>query len=260
LLGGLFDIFYINTVSGKRFRCRVDVMVHLQLYAYSKTIKQMSREEIFDLSVESREKVLIAYQFDRLNGQCSDIKQIGDNVVVYPVASHDQLMTNDLHFGFGVATVIDWGEISDLPGFHTKFQLYPVGFKCLRQELDIALDRIVDCLCEIDSHITYDSNNNEITAPLFRISICWVLDKAGVQKCNRVYEGKSPQLAWQAAMLETIGINDNQVLKIEENKDSNVIDSVLYNCMDEEEKMLRKNLMETRREYMRALHKAQVKL
>lgn len=43
--------------------------------------------------------------------------------------------------------------------------------------------------------------------PLFRITVAWEIDK---KQEVRVYEARSPQQAWQAAVLEKIGISENE--------------------------------------------------
>lgn len=234
-----------------------------------------------------------------------------------------------LYFGFGNTTILEWGRITPSAMFHTKNQLYPIGFKCVRREHDILLDRPVDCYCEIlstevqsvstDAELTVDGTlaSSGITdvIPLFRISICWLLGRGGNEKCVKVYEGKSPQLAWQAAMLETVGVpatvaEKEAAIKSEPAPETNdvltgkatavcaggavsVCDPVTVSAgaevvaappstvtvpssaitassaaepseltesedMDDEEKALRKTLMETRKECMRVIRSAQV--
>ena len=54
------------------------------------------------------------------------------------------------YFAYGNTLVLDWGTIVPWPGFHNKRHIYPFGFKCIRQEHDVLLDKVVDVLCEVD--------------------------------------------------------------------------------------------------------------
>jgi hypothetical protein len=54
------------------------------------------------------------------------------------------------YFTYGNTVILDWGQIVPSGHFHNRTQLYPLGFKCIRQEIDTKLNRLVDCLCEID--------------------------------------------------------------------------------------------------------------
>lgn len=146
------------------------------------------------------------------------------------------------YFAYGNTVVLNWGQI--IPGghFHNRQQLFPLGFKCVRQELDVKLNRLVDCFCEIDYTIV--QSNKESTSkssgkgaseavhkriqsasleelvtkhrsllrPLFRISVAWNYNASTTEDIKRgacdvktvvkVYEGRTPQLAWQSVMLE----------------------------------------------------------
>ena len=233
-------MFYVSPPPvGKRHRCRVDAIIALGLSSYSKTIKHMTRDEIADMAIENREKQFIAYQFDRLGNECKQVIEEGNEIRVVPLKEEEELTvsedklssqllsTNDsnpavfqtparsnklkeLYFGYGNVTILSWGKVSKNPAFHTRTQIYPIGLKFIRTEVDVALDRTVDCLCEILTHPEISPNNdNEMTVtPLFRITICWLLGRKCEKKVIRVYEGTTPQMAWQAAMLETVGISD----------------------------------------------------
>ena len=85
---------------------------------------------------------------------------------------YDTLHT-DSYFTIGNCTILNWGEILiNEPGFHTWAQIFPIGFKCLRQEHDLALDRPVDVLLEIDKTVE-TMNDVLVVCPLFRISVHW---------------------------------------------------------------------------------------
>jgi hypothetical protein len=161
------------------------------------------------------------------------------------------------YFTLGNITVLDWGKISHDPAFHSATHIYPVGFRCIRQEHDVAMNRVVDCLCEIDS----DEDESGKKHPVFRLTVAWKSPKYKVDNGRgsqvgspradadlegdaiekpaeaseevvapkpeeeaekaekaeketslvRVYEARSPQQAWQAAMLETEGIADDSL-------------------------------------------------
>ena len=223
-----------------------------------------------------------------------------------------------LYFGYGTTTVLNWGTVSSNSSFHTSTHVYPVGFKCVRQEHDAVLDRAVDCYCEIleqsvksisiDDEVlntsssthsnhsvngttngsssdntsnTANNNDNESTVttiiPLFRISVCWLLGARAEERCVRVYEGTSPQIAWQAAMLETAGLSemtaipaptdtehktetttDTTITSVEIKSQTETDTEMTLEDMDEEEVELRQRLMAMRKEHMRVLHQAQV--
>lgn len=76
------------------------------------------------------------------------------------------------YFAAGNITVLNWGCIRTDALFHTGHQLFPVGFRCIRQEMDLVVDRPVDCLCEID--VTQQVVDGQVVErPLFRISVEW---------------------------------------------------------------------------------------
>lgn len=227
------DITYVSPApANRRHRSRVDALITLGLSPYAKAIKHMSREEIADMAVEIREKLLVAYQFDRLGNECLELVRNGDDIVVIPCPKADEIpldgilasdvvladnrdpvtavkLPEKLYFGFGNITIVEWGRLVPDNAFHSLTELYPLGFKCVRQEHDIALDRVVDCCCEVLSQSQKTDSGQEEMVPLFRISVCWMLGRRGDERCVRVYEGRSPQLAWQAVLLEQIGLEQN---------------------------------------------------
>lgn len=156
-----------------------------------------------------------------------------------------------LYFSFGNITILDWGRLSTCSNFYTPTQLFPVGFRCIRQEHDMVTNRVVDCLCEVlevPSKASFDSEDEEdasLTEPLFRISIAWTLPYGG--KVTRVYEGRTPQIAWQGAMLESL----ENAATVEENDDDEA------DAMTDSEMELRNELMELRRNKMKILSAGQ---
>ena len=106
----------------------------------------------------------------------------------------------------------------------------------------------MDCLCEIDAAV-----DGKSVYPIFRISIAWSTDFG--QPCIRVYEAKSPQLAWQAAMLESIGLEYSVNIFSDDAPDDS--GEAADQGMDEEEMQLRNEIRETRRDYFRALRNEQ---
>ena len=201
-----------------------------------------------------------------------------------------------------------------------------MGFKCIRQEHDALLDKVVDIQCEIDAmhddtkpntphtpHTPHTqgalgapgtgtgisgvagapglsvARNNKTLVPLFRVTVAWEIKGKQVV---RVYEARSPQQAWQAAVLEKIGIesatenNGSQPVlvkneedmdveksdvekleKVRENEENeeeaekdkegevkeNEEKSLYYESEDEEECRLRSEIRDQRRTFFRAL-------
>ncbi len=187
------------------------------------------------------------------------------------------------YFTYGNCTVLSWGTIRTTGPFHNRNQFFPVGFRCIRQEHDILLDRVVDCLCEIISFSvpkTEDSKNNssvDYAMPLFRLTVAWELDDD--TQVIRVYEGKSPQLAWQSAMLERVGVpkDIDEIDSLDSLQDltattalparsasgaqdalSSLKEMHALEDEDDEERHLRNLVMEKRRSYFRALSYGQV--
>jgi hypothetical protein len=98
--------------------------------------------------------------------------------------------------------------------------IFPIGFKCVRQEHDALLDKIVDIKCEIEAmndeskahtnnnvHGQRDGHTPRNLVPLFRVTVAWEIKGKQVV---RVYEARSPQQAWQAAVLEKIGLEPTE--------------------------------------------------
>eukprot|EP00981_Chlorochromonas_danica_P012889 scaffold5518_cov193-Ochromonas_danica.AAC.4 len=217
-------------------------------------------------------------------------------------------------FAMGNITILSWGTIiTTHPAFHTNHQIYPLGFRCLRQEHDTFLEKVVDCLCEIDalcrltptsttttsssSSMTSGGNGNDdglvifssllpslqadilahaeerIIEPIFRISVQWTLPNGA--KTVKVYEARSPQYAWQGAMLEHIGLEgdipkecllSNQDGKKEASQRVQFLhhshsqdDGCCYPILpiDEEENSLRSKIRNLRRNYFRVIRNEQ---
>lgn len=128
-------------------------------------------------------------------------------------------------FAYGNITVLDWGRISSSPGFHSTNQLFPIGFKCIRQEHDLLLDKVVDCYCEIKS-VPYTplksenadldlstSSSRTVQRPLFRVTVAWKIPvsngaNSSVETVMKVYEGLTPKIVWQMVQSETLGLRD----------------------------------------------------
>lgn len=316
LLSGIIDIAYVSN-RGRRYRNRVDVACSLGLMQAAKNAKSMSREQMFLVAMEIREKHLISQLLGATNGICDEIQYISDNATIMcngkaignvltgkpkpfefarhllrvhsmtgdtvPYAlnkqtSNDETRTN-IFFSFGNVTVLNWGTISPDPAFHSSTQIYPIGFKCIRQEHDVTLDKVVECLCEIDTITDEHAVTKAVTVmPLFRLSVAWVMNNG--ERRVRVYEARSPQQTWQAAMLETEGVDltaqniesnlstivrehipsqseSSEKLSIDgptgsSNEDSKT-DIQSFESMDEEEILLRNQICEERRKYFRAL-------
>ncbi|CAM6000090.1 unnamed protein product [Sphagnum balticum] len=247
---GLLDVYYFNP-RNKKFRSRVEVAVSLGLMPSISQIKNMSRPQHYISAMENREKFLVtqlcgafpADSYDKVlyfedsilflrkneilneaHGDCAArIKEFISSDTEPSYALNTEKRYNTDFFSLGTVTVIDWGRILPDPSFHTATQIYPLGFKCLRQELDLALNRVIDCCCEVRA--AEESVKGElVTCPLFRISVEWEVpvsrsegaasSRAGgrgvapeYMKVVKVYEALSPQQAWQAALLETVGLD-----------------------------------------------------
>lgn len=320
LLSGLIDVNYLN--NHKRCRHRVDVACSLGLMTAAKITRNLSREQLYLIAMEFREKHLISQLLGSSNGLCDEIRYVDDNATILyngeivgifqpkedlpgsilessndidilpesvsimdvpngkseadtsrtgPTESVDSLKSeNDvrkrIYFAFGNVIILSWGNIIPNPAFSNASYIYPVGFKCLRQEYDVALDRIVECLCEI---VAYSTESNSILQfsdikdstvqtiyPLFRLTVAWII-KDG-ERVVRVYEAKSPQSVWQAAMTETVGIDSKSSSFLKSSVPTTVI-SQLENCdvnfepMDDEERLLRNRIIEERKHYFRCL-------
>jgi hypothetical protein len=215
LTQGLLDFFY-NHLDGRRYRSRTEIMqMQFKKYAHSS-----SRAYYHSLAREYREKLLLIFLLNVRSAPSTAIALENCNsLMLFPV---EDLTSQHIFFSFGNITVLEWGKIIDNETFHNSNQLFPLGFKCLRQEHDVVSDIVVDCLCEIDaicrdsidrlSHFSSLSDEDQnralicsnwtIVSPLFRITICWI-NSSGENEL-KVYEARSPQQAWQAAMLESL--------------------------------------------------------
>jgi hypothetical protein len=267
LTAGLLEIFYFNP-RGKKFRSRVEVACFLNLMPSIKSLRTMTKDQFYLNAIENRERHLISQQLALCNFACDEIifhndiitlvnlnepkkdeadatpeVENGEKTAAAVVKTEgDEALgvsfagAKNVHFTFGNLVVLDWGRIIPDPAFHTTNQLYPLGFKCLRQEHDVTLDRVVDCLCEIDAvfeggdgaSVLYMLKHNlpidphRPLQPLFRLSVAWHIgDETSIGTATeqehvqvRVYEARSPQQAWQAAMLESLGIKDESMLSV----------------------------------------------
>lgn len=247
LAAGTLDVFYCSPSSNK-FRSRVDAIGEMGIIPGSRSLRSMSREQLYDIAVETREKLLVAQQLQVSlhRGPCSLIEYKDDQAVLsfaepYSPISVSNIDTIKPYFAVGNITVLSWGRVIPEEPFHTNYQIYPLGFRCLRQEHDAFYDRIVDCLCEIDS-----LSDGDRIIPLFRISVAWISEQG--LPFVRVYEAKSPQVAWQAAMLEPLGLDNTPITYAFDHSSTEV---------DADELRLRRELMELRREYFRALRSEQ---
>lgn len=256
----------------KLYRSRVEAACGAGFMPHYKVLSQMTRDQMHEHSVETRDRFVVSQHLQVHGFKCFGIELkdeiehgimavANDNICFTEGCSSDtdpntghvdvsEIVRSvkpdkDICFAFGNCTVLDWGRIlPNNPAFHTKSQLYPFGFKCIRQEQDLVLHTIVDCLCEIlsvpDVNVETDSDYSKCS-PLFRITVSWLIDAPDIdakpsqpeinntaldtderfmyKKCSRVvrvYEGKTPQQAWQGVLLETIGTaGDESVQYIE---------------------------------------------
>jgi hypothetical protein len=259
---GAIDVFYYSP-SSKRYRSRMEAVIGMLAIQNNRTLRGMSKVQLHDVSLETREKLLISQQLQvhADKGVCTAVEYVDDEIVLrmtaLPFASPDA-GTSSSHvkpyFAMGNIAVLSWGTIVADTAFQTLTQIYPLGFKCVRQEHDLVYDRIVDCFCEIDSVVSDGGS----VYPLFRISIAWVTELN--QPCVRVYEAKSPQLAWQAAMLEPLGVDYSAPALVPPGLDDqgNPTGSLAFDgVMDDEELLIRSEIRDARRDYFRALRNEQ---
>lgn len=105
--------------------------------------------------------------------------------------------------------------------------------------------------------------------PLFRVTVAWEINN---EQVVRVYEARSPQQAWQAAVLEKIGIEssppttendgntaDSAAVKVDENLTDDKNDKNDGHDIDEKEKEERKKEKEKELEKERELIKLKIK-
>lgn len=245
---GIVDVFYYSNLN-KKYRSRIEAIIGLGISQSIRTLRAMSKLQLHEISLETREKHLVGQVLyhNPMRGTCTHLSYEDGHVIA--TFAHEQTSI-PAHirpcFAIGNITVLSWGRISPDSSFHTSTQIYPIGFKCLRQEHDAYYDRVVDCLCEIEA-----VDESGVQVPFFRISISWVGEHN--QAFVRVYEAKSPQLAWQAAMLETLGIEYTETHVPHDMSAVSSRDLV----MDREEAGLREQIREVRRDYFRALRAEQ---
>jgi hypothetical protein len=227
----------------------------------------MPRQQIYCIARENREKYIIAELLIQNEGICHGVIHNGDHLSFIINSKSMEIdgdnTDNELtkvknhhkqYFTFGNTTVLNWGKITTSPGFHNACHIFPVGFKCIRQEFDSELDKVVDCVCEVDYY-----NENDIMIPLYRLTVSWELEFGKME--IKVYEAKTPQQCWQSAMLENLGQSNNNT-EIDNNIDKNNNEIELKDEdntveSDDEEKLLRTDLRELRRNYFRAIRSEQ---
>eukprot|EP01036_Dinobryon_divergens_P023401 gene23401-31743_t len=306
LATGLLDFTYVHTAKdGKKtkLRGRAEALTFIGLLPSFKTIKNMTKDHCYINAEENRERHILSqllsvhgFACDEIsydNGvmtikkgsetYCSglpvfDMLSATSPLVAAPVSSYDAF------FAYGTSIILQWGTIvTDNPAFHTNCQLFPLGFRCIRMEQDVSLDRVVDCLCEVDG--VYEISESERSyystllaaakddaeraalsthdlVPLFRITVSWQIGAEPVAMI-RVYEARSPQQAWQAAMLESLGLSatlkglttNDQTLSLLSDADEIAVDD--FEEPDAEEFRLRTQIREQRRSYFRALRTEQ---
>eukprot|EP01038_Epipyxis_sp_PR26KG_P006174 gene6174-8504_t len=290
---GQTEISYMR--RGKRFRNRAEIAFSLGLISAND-----DEAQLYSLiaAVEFREKALLSQQLALCDFQCHQINYINDVIVIDNNPSNiskrvelsvmTSMYDQNYYFSVGNTIILDWGIIINYSSFFTVTQIFPIGFKCIRQEHDILLDTIVDCLCEIDgifesSGELYSEARKSKTleemlnewgpmAALFRLTVAWKTTDG--THSNRVYEARSPQQVWQAAMLEnevTTPIIDiltipklPSISNLSSGGIANPIDggfllspSYELEGMDKEELLLRSEVREARRAFFRALRKEQ---
>ena len=146
----------------------------------------------------------------------------------------------------------------------------------MRQEHDSLLDKVVDIKCEIEAlpddtrqnntHGNSHAHTHKNIVPLFRVTVAWEINN---EQVVRVYEARSPQQAWQAAVLEKIGIESTTPAA---ENDGKTADSVIVkdddklkddkndgDDVDEKEKEERKKEKEKELEKERELAKMKIK-
>eukprot|EP01031_Cornospumella_fuschlensis_P034886 gene34886-42245_t len=280
---GLLEVDYY-TPEGKKCRNRTEVIAHLS--SLKKTSKNTPREQHFVSAMEYREEILLAQKLASYNFTCDAIKYISDKIVILPVQPE---LEDSSFFCMGNMTVISWGKVVAFDGFHTQHGIFPLGFRCVRQEQDNILNCVVDCLLEVDavckekggkavfySSLPADDTDLKSFATveaIFRISVQWLLPNFA--KVVKVYEGKTPHTVWQAVKLETFGSSSSDIPSefilpredglLEEAERASLIKHdetrsyILRACIpvDEEEIALRSQLKEERKLYFKALHAEQ---
>ena len=269
---GRADEITLNDLNEKDGYVNILVRSSESQLEHLKKLKEENRAQ-FDAIYTSEEQVM---KFESKHHSARPLQNI--------TYSSDAIMNR---FSFGSSTVMNWGRvIPHIPLFHKAHHVFPLGFQCLRLEHDVILDQVVECLCEIHAILPSgkpskiqnqlaltdpaDLNEEEKEiqinlVPLFRLTVGWVVGpKDNKKEVRRVYDGNSPAIAWQAAMLERTGLDeDTQVENMEGKVDSTVINRGLESGEmeeeDEEEMALRIEVTEKRRLFFRALRDQQNK-
>ena len=302
---GFLDVLYgpLNgdQVKSRKFRHRVEILSALNVLPNYRTYRQMSPAQMEILATENREKALLS-ELISLTAEVGVINEVtyNANVLTVKVQNNVDKCTypypkDNNYFSFGNITVLDWGKVIPENGFHTSSQIYPIGFKCIRQEYDILLEKVIDCFCEFDSvaeiqRIQKDKGGKivveemTVLVPLFRLTIGWLVNGSETPVV-RIYEAKSPQAAWQAAMLERLGVNNapsetvdssDKIIpdigislshsdSLNDNSEHNNMagspasstPDIDFESSDEEEMNIRKEIRDLRRVYFRALRAEQ---
>lgn len=275
-LRGLYEVWYLNK-NRRKYKTRVAVQMSLGMIQHCKSRKLMPRYIVASLAKELRERFLISELIfahptphsirefyytsdDDIQMRCVDSDPSTNKLVEFPL---------NVYFACGNTTIIHWGKIISNGFFHTRNEIYPLGFKAVRQEFDEVLDCLLDCLCEIDcyshsspskrySKTEIDNLSFDISdiRPLFRITVAW---KTGLTYVTKVYEGTTPQNVWKSIKTERVGLSENLIN--EENENVNEIDLNLseFEEIDDEERTLRDQLMDLRHRYQKAINVTKVK-
>lgn len=273
---GTVDVYYYAPPpKNKKYRSRVEVAIALGLLPYARTIKSMNRQQLHYMAQETREKYLLPLYL--LDAQGAELP-LSDALISFQEAAAELKKasrpteeeggeTDDKDGGaanrflcIGNTTVLNWGKIVPHPGFFTATQIFPVGFRCIRQEHDVVLDRVVDCLCEVlekPDPAFAGEDGTSATMPWFRITVAWDIEGT---PCLRVYEGTTPREVWQQILLETVGsdgavpdraIADTNATANGAAASTNGTDGTA----DAEEDELRHEVNETRRKYVSLMRK-----
>lgn len=264
---GMLELDYYNA-ERRRFRNRAEVIAHVTgIPLMKKNHQVMSRNQYYLCAMEYRERMLLSQALASTAFSADSIVYERDELILSPPAPLDG------YFTFANMTVLDWGRIVTHPGFHSSTCLYPLGLRVLRQEHDTFLDTVVDCLCEIDGICTTANKTGLLFSclsvgmevldvePLFRVSVQWQLPSGA--KAIKVYEARSPQHAWQAAMLEVMGVSQEGAVLSKAEGLAEAAQRIqqaelgLYAVPDAEEQSLRDQVRDSRRAYFRALRSEQ---
>lgn len=102
--------------------------------------------------------------------------------------------------------------------------------------------------------------------PLFRITVAWEVgteNKAGIdlessahQILTKVYEGKSPQFVWQLILIDRVGLPESPDDLLTTEQEDGMLSGL--DSEDDEERILRSQLMELRKQYVKSVSHAQV--